>query len=289
MLGAPLTTRQTEEFHKAIIAYLHSVNLPIAAQTLQDVQDALGIDNSFDDAAKESYAGLLEHKWKGVVRLQKKIFDLEKQKDSLQNELDLERQKDSSQNEVEDFETAQNTSPRTDLEEREVPQASIYNEPNFKNTDLIIPPKSPRPIEVLAAVEPCPKQPERPPRAHRQRRILSNIFRSCFGLEQHHKENPEKGGDTNIGGPPLPRRETASNTSLRSSNLFCSCFGLRRRHKGYLEQDGDMSVGSPPMLRRDTTECRTLEKQADANISCSPLLRRDTTQRKSLGSKILVK
>lgn len=80
-----LTSRQAEELHKAIIAYLSSSNLPNTAASLRQ---ELNIGDSFDDATRKKYEGLLEKKWTSVVRLQKKIMDLESRNQSLQNELD---------------------------------------------------------------------------------------------------------------------------------------------------------------------------------------------------------
>ncbi|GME47370.1 Nuclear distribution protein pac1 [Neofusicoccum parvum] len=71
--------------HKAIIAYLAVSNHPQSAQALRD---ELGIGETFDDATRKKYEGLLEKKWTSVVRLQKKIMDLESRNASLQSELD---------------------------------------------------------------------------------------------------------------------------------------------------------------------------------------------------------
>ncbi|KAI9814568.1 MAG: protein with putative role during mitosis [Pycnora praestabilis] len=80
-----LTSRQAEELHKAIIAYLSSTNHSDSAAALRQ---ELGIGDSFDDATSKKYEGLLEKKWTSVVRLQKKIMDLESRNASLQSELD---------------------------------------------------------------------------------------------------------------------------------------------------------------------------------------------------------
>ncbi|KAI9761485.1 MAG: Microtubule-associated protein, microtubule dynamics during spindle orientation [Chaenotheca gracillima] len=80
-----LTTRQAEELHKSMIAYLSSVNLPNSAAALRE---ELNIGDSFDDATRKKYEGLLEKKWTSVVRLQKKIMDLESRCSNLQKELD---------------------------------------------------------------------------------------------------------------------------------------------------------------------------------------------------------
>ncbi|TKX18226.1 nuclear distribution protein PAC1 [Elsinoe australis] len=80
-----LTNRQAEELHKSLIAYLTAANLPNTAATLRE---ELGIGDNFDDATRKKYEGLLEKKWTSVVRLQKKIMDLESKAANLQSELD---------------------------------------------------------------------------------------------------------------------------------------------------------------------------------------------------------
>ncbi|KAG7144372.1 Nuclear distribution protein PAC1 like [Verticillium longisporum] len=76
-----LTPRQAEELHKAIIAYLSSSGLPSTAAALRQ---ELNIGDTFDDATSKKYEGLLEKKWTSVVRLQKKIMELETRVASLQ-------------------------------------------------------------------------------------------------------------------------------------------------------------------------------------------------------------
>ena len=65
-----LTSRQAEELHKSIIAYLSSTNLTKTAAALRG---ELNIGGSFDEATCKKYEGLLEKKWTSVVRLQKKV------------------------------------------------------------------------------------------------------------------------------------------------------------------------------------------------------------------------
>ena len=60
--------------HKAIIAYLSSVNLPESAATLRK---EVNIGDGFDEATSKKYEGLLEKKWTSVVRLQKKVSENE--------------------------------------------------------------------------------------------------------------------------------------------------------------------------------------------------------------------
>ncbi|GAB1318202.1 Lissencephaly-1 [Madurella fahalii] len=81
-----LTSRQAEELHRALIAYLTSNNLTNTAAALR-AELGLGED-VFDAATAKKYEGLLEKKWTSVVRLQKKIMDLEARAHSLQSELD---------------------------------------------------------------------------------------------------------------------------------------------------------------------------------------------------------
>ncbi|KAL9124356.1 MAG: hypothetical protein Q9217_006306 [Psora testacea] len=80
-----LTSRQAEELHKSMIAYLTSTKLLNSAAALRQ---ELAIGDTFDDATSKKYEGLLEKKWTSVVRLQKKIMDLESRNSSLQSELD---------------------------------------------------------------------------------------------------------------------------------------------------------------------------------------------------------
>ncbi|CAG8905910.1 unnamed protein product [Penicillium egyptiacum] len=80
-----LTSRQAEELHKGIIAYLTSVNLHHSSAALRE---ELGDSIRVDDTTLKKYEGLLEKKWTSVVRLQKKIMDLEARCASLQSELD---------------------------------------------------------------------------------------------------------------------------------------------------------------------------------------------------------
>ncbi|KAK4998549.1 protein with putative role during mitosis, partial [Elasticomyces elasticus] len=80
-----LTSRQADELHKSLIAYLTATGLSNTAAALRQ---ELGIGDSFDDATRKKYEGLLEKKWTSVVRLQKKIMDLESRNTALQSELD---------------------------------------------------------------------------------------------------------------------------------------------------------------------------------------------------------
>ncbi|KAF7559527.1 hypothetical protein G7046_g4626 [Stylonectria norvegica] len=81
-----LTSRQAEELHKSIIAYLAANNLPDSATALRTELN-LGED-VYEPATAKKYETLLEKKWTSVVRLQKKIMDLEGRVEALQSELD---------------------------------------------------------------------------------------------------------------------------------------------------------------------------------------------------------
>ncbi|SPO07357.1 probable Nuclear distribution protein PAC1 [Cephalotrichum gorgonifer] len=85
-MATSLTPRQAEELHKSIIAYLSANNLPNAASALR-TELGLGED-VYDAGTAKKYESLLEKKWTSIVRLQKKIMDLESRNSILQSELD---------------------------------------------------------------------------------------------------------------------------------------------------------------------------------------------------------
>ncbi|KAI8952991.1 nuclear distribution protein pac-1a [Xylaria longipes] len=80
-----LTSRQAEELHKSIIAYLTANRLTATATSLRAELNLK--ENEFDAATADKYKGLLEKKWTSVVRLQRKIMDLESRNAALQSEL----------------------------------------------------------------------------------------------------------------------------------------------------------------------------------------------------------
>ncbi|KAI5464587.1 nuclear distribution protein pac1-1 [Mariannaea sp. PMI_226] len=72
--------------HKSIIAYLSANSFSTTASVLRD---ELGLgEDTFDTATTKKYETLLEKKWTSIVRLQKKIMDLESRNNSLQSDLD---------------------------------------------------------------------------------------------------------------------------------------------------------------------------------------------------------
>ncbi|KAF2786811.1 platelet-activating factor acetylhydrolase IB alpha subunit [Melanomma pulvis-pyrius CBS 109.77] len=84
-MSAILTDRQAEELNKAIVAYLGVIGATNSAAAFR--QEA-SVPASFDDVTRKKYEGLLEKKWTSVVRLQKKVLELEQRNQSLQSELD---------------------------------------------------------------------------------------------------------------------------------------------------------------------------------------------------------
>ncbi|KAJ3331951.1 Calpain-6 [Blyttiomyces sp. JEL0837] len=67
----------------SVLDYLHSAGLNSAFQALQE---EAGLKDYVSDG-KQKYSGLLEKKWTSVLRLQKKVMDLESKVASLQEEL----------------------------------------------------------------------------------------------------------------------------------------------------------------------------------------------------------
>lgn len=65
-----LTPRQKEELHKAIADYLYQCGF-------EDALNAFKKDASMPGELDKKYSGLLEKKWTSVIRLQKKVMDLE--------------------------------------------------------------------------------------------------------------------------------------------------------------------------------------------------------------------
>ncbi|KAL4933566.1 WD40 repeat domain-containing protein [Aspergillus undulatus] len=80
-----LTAGQAGELHKAIAAYLVAAN---AHRTFETLREEINLPGDFDEVGAKRYEGILEKKWTGIARLQRKITDLEKQVASLQAELD---------------------------------------------------------------------------------------------------------------------------------------------------------------------------------------------------------
>ncbi|KAI9323031.1 WD40-repeat-containing domain protein [Zopfochytrium polystomum] len=79
-----LTAKQEEELRLSILDYLRSAGFTKSFEALS-VESGLG--EALDEAAGKKTAGLLEKKWTSVIRLQKKVMDLEQKVASLQDEL----------------------------------------------------------------------------------------------------------------------------------------------------------------------------------------------------------
>ncbi|PWZ00100.1 putative platelet-activating factor acetylhydrolase ib alpha subunit [Testicularia cyperi] len=78
-----LSERQKDELHKSMLDYLKSNGLN---ESFQVLMRETGQDGFVPDP-KAKYAGLLEKKWTSVIRLQKKIMEMESRMSQLQEEL----------------------------------------------------------------------------------------------------------------------------------------------------------------------------------------------------------
>lgn len=78
-----LSERQKDELHKSILDYFKTNGLHESYSTLARETDL----ESFSPDPKAKYSGLLEKKWTSVIRLQKKIMDLESRLTAMQEEL----------------------------------------------------------------------------------------------------------------------------------------------------------------------------------------------------------
>ncbi|GHJ86093.1 hypothetical protein NliqN6_2495 [Naganishia liquefaciens] len=83
-----LTERQKEELHKAMLSYLYNSGMHATFDALKIESNNTDIQMDEPGAATR-YHGLLEKKWTSVIRLQKKIMDLEARNAALQSELAL--------------------------------------------------------------------------------------------------------------------------------------------------------------------------------------------------------
>jgi len=83
-LASVLSERQKEELHRALLDYLSSAGLH---STFEALKSELPAQQDFQPDPKAKWAGLLEKKWTSVIRLQKKIMDLERENSMLKDEL----------------------------------------------------------------------------------------------------------------------------------------------------------------------------------------------------------
>ncbi|KAM0753877.1 dynein regulator [Meredithblackwellia eburnea MCA 4105] len=82
-MSSVLSERQKDELHKSILDYLNTNGFQ---NTLTALKTEAG-QPDFQPDPKAKWAGLLEKKWTSVIRLQKKIMDLETRNSQLQEEL----------------------------------------------------------------------------------------------------------------------------------------------------------------------------------------------------------
>ncbi|CCC12398.1 hypothetical protein SMACR_05575 [Sordaria macrospora] len=130
-IGTPLlTTRQAEELHKSILAYLSSKNLASTAATLRDELPDLA-EVTFDTEKAKKYEGLLEKKWTSVVRLQKKILDLESRNTLLQSEIDNATPSSLSRRTQDPTNWLPKAPPRYVLESHRLPVTCVAFHPVF--------------------------------------------------------------------------------------------------------------------------------------------------------------
>ncbi|CAH7674334.1 WD40-repeat-containing domain protein [Phakopsora pachyrhizi] len=80
-----LSERQREELHKAILDFLSSSGFNSTYETFRN--ELPQSQQDFQPDPKSKWAGLLEKKWTSVIRLQKKIMDLERENGMLKEEL----------------------------------------------------------------------------------------------------------------------------------------------------------------------------------------------------------
>lgn len=84
-----LTTRQQHELNKAIIQYLKPITEESNGDLIQHLSESLQVPlNSIDDGVIPNY---LEKKWSTVLRLQRKIIDLENEVSNLRTVIDSQQ------------------------------------------------------------------------------------------------------------------------------------------------------------------------------------------------------
>ncbi|KAJ5976261.1 Nuclear distribution protein nudF 1 [Penicillium waksmanii] len=125
-----LTARQAEELHKSIIAYLASANL---TQSSAALREELGDSITVDDTTLKKYEGLLEKKWTSIVRLQKKIMDLESRCASLQTEIDTATPTSLSRRNQDPASWLPKIPARHDLESHRQPVTCVAFHPVFSS------------------------------------------------------------------------------------------------------------------------------------------------------------
>ncbi|KAK4463416.1 putative nuclear distribution protein pac-1b [Cladorrhinum samala] len=126
-----LTPRQAEELHKSLISYLTSQNLLATASALRTELSLP--ESAFDQSQTEKYQGLLEKKWTSVIRLQRKILELEATVASLKTDL-LSSSLGSSLRPVQDpAGWLPRSPPRYTLEGHRLPITSVAFHPVFSS------------------------------------------------------------------------------------------------------------------------------------------------------------
>ncbi|KAF0542995.1 putative platelet-activating factor acetylhydrolase ib alpha subunit [Gigaspora margarita] len=83
MATTVLSDRQRDELHRAILDYFYATGFTESFNSLKSEAN----QSDFNPDPKQKYSGLLEKKWTSVIRLQKKIMDLEGKITQMQEEL----------------------------------------------------------------------------------------------------------------------------------------------------------------------------------------------------------
>jgi len=112
-----------------MVAYFLSVGMNESAATLRQESN---LGNAFDDATAKKYETLLEKKWTSVVRLQKKIMDLEARNSALQQEIDAATPL-SSNRKVDPATWLPRTPARHTLQGHRLPVTSVAFHPIFSS------------------------------------------------------------------------------------------------------------------------------------------------------------
>lgn len=130
-ISSVLSERQKEELHKAILDYLSSSGYNSAFEALKA---DLPAQQEFQPDPKARWAGLLEKKWTSVIRLQKKIMDLERENGMLKDELASSGSGlVSRKGQVEDWLPGRGGGPRHILTGHRSPISALAFHPTFSN------------------------------------------------------------------------------------------------------------------------------------------------------------
>ncbi|KAH9814857.1 WD40-repeat-containing domain protein [Melampsora americana] len=130
-LSSVLSERQKEEFHKAVLDFLFSSGFHLAFEALKS---ELPSQLDFQPDPKAKWAGLLEKKWTSVIRLQKKIMDLERENTLLKEELASSGSTTASRRgQDDDWIPGRGGGPKHTLTGHRAPITAVTFHPRFSN------------------------------------------------------------------------------------------------------------------------------------------------------------